>query len=358
MAGTTITASGTPVTVTQHSDAPPAKEADLAKRIEQSGLLTGEEPTEPRQKPAARTPARQAPAQIVEGDDTTTIDEIEIDDGGDAADTTDEPGTDAGEGEPTSEIAQLRKDIADLKAALAGKGKDAPITGDAGGEQLPPAKSDTTADRLAKVKQKLAQAKGTEEKPGDWKELIEAIGLDEIVEDLEAERTQRAQEKQTAEQARQQQEQQVRIDAANGLHKILNNASRADPELTKILGIGRHGTLQESHAKTRDRIMAASFRALQDSMEEVQSKQRKAPMTDGEALAIGIKRVTGKDIAAPSGTGQTTRRTATEQQAHDRARMVRASSGGSTSKESGSESPQETEARLASTVETFFKQQG
>ncbi len=366
MAGTTTTASGTPVS-TPAASTPKTSESVLAKRIEASGLLTGEppKPTQTRQKPAQTQQAPEDPDDFEEGRASV---EDEADAGQDADDTDTDPamegeGTDEDpEGQaataPSSELAQVRKELAELKALLAGgRGKDAPITGDAGGSQEPPAKSDKTADRLAKVKAKLIAAKGTDEKPGDWKELIEAIGLEEIVSDLESERADRAKEKDEARQAHEQREQQVKIDAANGLHKIINNIARADPEMTKILGIGRHGTLKDGHDKTRQRIFASAMRALQDSVEEYQSKQRAKPMTDSEALAIGIKRVTGKDVGTNSGAGGTGQpaRTGTERQAFDRARMVRASSGGSTSKEKADESPQETESRLAANINSFFK---
>lgn len=340
MATATDTTSQTTQTTT---DTKPATESELAKRIDASGILTRPEPTQAANT-GQQTPAKQrtnVPDDEIE--DTTKTDDDGTDAAGEEEQTTDEaPPTDDGEGaEDETEVQALKRELAEIKDLLKqGKRKDAIATDDPEGAAAPKGKSDKgqkdAKDRIATVKAKIKAARG------EWGELIDALGLEELVDDLDGERKGRAQEAQEA-------QQRQMVAAADQIHKAINNISRADPELTKVLGIGRHETLKPSFLKTRSRIFAAATRALEDSMEEVQSKQRKTPITESEALAIGIKRVTGKDVGTP---GQST----ADKQAKERARMARPASGGSTSREDDrEETPQKTEKRLASSIDAFFR---
>lgn len=336
-------------------------EKDLAARIDASGILKADVPPSPAQARQTAKPRADVLSDETTGedpDDTQTDDQTTDDDAGTEADgsgeATDEQGEDEGSestpSKPSDEMKALRKEIAELKALFAGgKGKDAIATDGSGGAAAPSGQSDKgkdaqTKDKIANVKAKIEAARG------EWGELITALGLDELVDDLDTERKTKAQEKQQAAQTQHERLQTERVSAANQVHKAINNIARADMGLTKVLGIGRHETLSEQHLKTRSRIMAAAVRALEDSNEEVQSKQRKAPLTEAEAIAIGIKRVTGKDVS-PSGQSKG------EQQARDRARMVRPANGGTTSREDDrEETPQKVERRLASSIDNFFKQ--
>lgn len=337
-------ATATDTTSQTTTDTKPATESELAKRIDASGILTRPEPTQTA-KTGQQEPAKQrtnVPDDEIE--DTTQTDDDGTDAAGDDEQTTDEaPPTDDGEGaEDETEVQALKRELAEIKDLLKqGKRKDAIATDDPEGAAAPKGESDKSQkdakDRIATVKAKIKAARG------EWGELIDALGLEELVDDLDGERKGRAQEAQEA-------QQRQMVAAADQIHKAINNISRADPELTKVLGIGRHETLKPNFLKTRSRIFAAATRALEDSMEEVQSKQRKAPITEGEALAIGIKRVTGKDVGTP---GQS----AADKQAKERARMARPASGGSTSREDDrEETPAKTEKRLASSIDAFFRQ--
>jgi len=331
-------------------------EKDLAARIDASGILKADVPPSPAQARQTAKPRADVLSDETTGedpDDTQTDDQTTDDDAGTEADgsgeATDEQGEDEGSestpSKPSDEMKALRKEIAELKALFAGgKGKDAIATDGSGGAAAPSGQSDKGKDKIAQVKAKIEAARG------EWGELITALGLDELVDDLDTERKTKAQEKQQAAQTQQEQIQAQRVNAANQVHKAINNIARADMGLTKVLGIGRHETLSEQHLATRSRIMGAAVRALQDSQEEVQSKQRKAPITEAEAIAIGIKRVTGKDVSVQ---GQSKG----DQQARDRARMVRPANGGTTSREDDrEETPQKVERRLASSIDNFFKQ--
>lgn len=347
-AGTAERTQGTPIQPTGSK----TSEAELAARIEASQHVFTDAAPKPQPKPAARQAppeeTEEAPEQADDGDVT--------DEQQDQTDDTTDAGTDAGEtdeqeqpeetDESPSELATIRKEMGELKAllrSLTGRGKDATATDDSGGSAGPSGKSDKqqAADRLAAVRAKLAKAKGTDKEPGPWKEIIEESGLDELVEELVSSRD-------AAKNAAQQQQQAAQVAAADHIHKAINNIARADMSLAKTLGIGRHATLSEQHLETRSRIMGAAIRALEDSHEEVRSRQRKAPITEAEALAIGIKRVTGKDVGKPGANPA-------DRQATERSRMVRAYGGGSSHKDKGQESNADIEARLASNIDAFFK---
>lgn len=355
-------------------------ETELAAKIEASGLLTGDAPSKPGAESRTTVPANggksaapakpaQTPPKAAEkatDSEGETGDADTTSDAEDATETNDDAGTEAGSEDQTEahddgetdestdteippaarkQIDALREQIAELKGMILGKGKDAFATADSGGAAASPGKADKKVDdKLTQVKAKIQTAKG------DWKEIIEALGWEEVVDDLIAERTAKQTEKETAEKSAKQQQEAQQVGAANNVHRAINTVARGDPELLKVLGLGLHDTLKPTHLKTRSRIMNAAVRALEDSHEEVKSKQRKDPLTEREAILIGIKRVTGKDLTG-SGTPKN------DAQAKERAKMVRAAGGASTGKEGGKESGEQTETRLASSIDNFFATQ-
>lgn len=313
----------------------PTTEAELAARIDSTGLLGKDgQPKERAAAPAARPQTRTPAPQPEPEDETPTALEDDANLEGETAEESEDLSDEATEREAgaSDDVKELRREIADLKALL-GKNRDAASTDKAGGAAAPSAESAKTTAAFAKVRDKLAKAKET------WGELIDAVGLADLVDELEAERTKQAE-------TQQQTEMQAKIEAANNVHRAMNNMARNDPALMKAIGIGLHETIKPHHMDTRRRVFAAATRAMEDAQDELQAGTRTKAMTESEALAIGILRVTGREVAGGNASAAA---------AKDRARMARPLSGTTTAASKTTETQEQVEARLAARADEFLR---
>lgn len=369
----------------------PKTEAQIAAQIDASKMLgtEGEPPPNSRagksvgdrdlrQAPARAKPAAKEPE--ADADDTHPDDQTDAaeapDDAQEGADDQTEDGTDAaasdesdqdgdGDGIDDPELgrmprsiretfATLREEVADLKEQLAGRGrKDASATDDAEVGTPASAQSDKTAKQFEKVR---ARIKGAKDKltanSEKWGELAKDLGLDDfldsqsdLLDDLEGERTTRAQSEAKAKKDAQAQHQARAVEAANNFHRGLNKLARGNQSLLNKIGLGLHETLKPRTIQIRSEIMDVAIQELQKSQRAVRNKKRSAPMTEGEAIAAAIEDVTGIQV------------TTADRQARDRARMVRPSGGGSTSRGDEKESQEQTEKRLAKAADEFMNKQ-
>lgn len=332
----------------------PATEQELADAIDSSELLgkdgnpklTGGPSTEPA---AGKKPAKEA---APEPDETDDLEEPEGDEHEQFEELEDEQPKPKPKGRRTDDdlhqtIASLRTELEEMKKTIVGGGRPAASTGKPEGAAAPSGESANDQDKavesaFSKVRAKMAAARDT------WGELMDAVGLDDLVGTLEAREKAQRDAQQQAEQREQEARQQQMVEAANGLHKYLNDVARGDTELMSKLGIGLHGTLKPQHIQTRSRIFNAATRALEDSRDDVDAGLREKPLTEAEALDAGIQRVTGKKLKA---------RSAGDDAAKDRARHLRPGNERNTSKDgSGQETHADIENRLAREADAFMKQ--
>lgn len=323
-------------------------EAELANLIDASQLLGTD--GEPKSKPAEKAKATTKQPQPEPENDDQAPDEADLYEPEDAAEDPDdeeEESEDDGVDDPAigrqaarREISELKRELEDLKAQLAGDGERAASAGKGGGAAAPPSEPEPTDEigkALKAVKAKIAASKET------WGELVEAVGLNDLVEALDKAREHGLSRAQQAAKEREEQEQNAKIGAANELHRIINTAARGNNDLMTRVGLGLHQTLKPKHIEARARIFAAAGRALEDSRDEYEAGTRSRPMTEREALLAGIAKVTG---IKPSSA---------EAAAKERARMVRPEPGRSTEKADEKETHEQLENRLAQEADAFLQ---
>lgn len=319
-------------------------EAELAARIDGTNMLGKDgEPTERTTRTAAAAPARTT-TKAAEPDEAEELPPEEADDTTDSATEGGEAEDQATSGDTADagqEMHDLRMQIARLEGMIQGRGgKDADSTDGTGGAAAPTGQSAKVTKAFAAVRAKIDAAKA------EWGPMIDAIGLNDLIDDLEKDRTDRATAENRTKQEQQQHIVQQQIAAANDFHRGLNTVAKANPALLKAIGIGQHGTLRPEFDEIRQEILGVAIREAEMAGVELKRGRRKSAMTPTEATTIAIKRVTGIDLAV----------TSPDAQAKDRARMVqRGAGGGTTSKAGGSkETEEQKESRLAKNLDDFM----
>lgn len=312
-----------------------ASESTLADKINSTGLLgsDGEAPAAPaRGRETARAPARRAPEPEPEDDledDTDPNAEAleDLDEAEPIDETDEEPDQDEDDDESweppaaKKQIAALKEDIAELKGMLRAR---ADSTGDGEGSAGPKPSPGKINSAFTKIREKIAANK---EK---WGELIDDIGLTDLIDDLDAERTARTKAETDAKEHHRRQTEEAQINAANNVHKTINRIVRGDQDLMKVLGLGKHETLERKFLDRRVQIMTAAAAKLQANPN----------MTEDDAIASAVEYVTN-------------RKPKSDQLARDRNAMRRPMGGGSTAKAPGKETSGNREAKLAARWDSF-----